>query len=88
MNSENRSGVFGYSIDVVAWVRFISGSDLNEICPAESHHIRQAKRPADFDKLTARDDDFFAVGNGIEHNAGCGGIIIDYRSSFRTGKLL
>ena len=69
-------------------VRLIGSSDLNEFGAAESHHIRQAERPADLDKLAARDDNFLAVSNGVEDNAGGRGIIIDHGSRLGAGQLL
>jgi len=61
-------------------VRLIGSPNLNEFCPAESHYIGQAERPADLDKLAARDDNFLTVGNGIEHNACSRSVIINHRS--------
>ncbi len=79
VNPQNRPGVRPDGILIVAEVCFIGRPDFAKDGAACLHHLGHAERAPDFDKLAARDDHFFAPGQGVEDDHGRRGVIIDDR---------
>ncbi len=67
---------------VVAEVGSVGGSDFAEDGGGLGHDFGHAEGPADFDELSAGDDDLFALGEGIEDEHGGGGVVIDDGGGF------
>ena len=67
MHTKENAGVFVDGVFVVAQARTIRGADLTKNRAALRHDFRYAKAIADFNELTAGDNDFTAFGECGEH---------------------
>ena|SRR5579863_6155234 len=82
MHAEEQAGAIGNGALVIAQARAIGGADFAEHGAAFVHDIGDAEAIADFDQLTARDDDFGAFRKRVENEKyGCG-VVVDYDGRF------
>ena len=71
---------------VVAQMRAVGGSDLDELGARSRHDIGDTEAAADLDELAAADDDLFTRGMGGKHQQHRGGIVVDHERVLGTGE--
>ena len=67
-------------------MRAIGRADLTQTDPALAHHVRDAKRAANLDELSARYHCLFAIGERVQRQQHCGGVVVDHRRPFSPGQ--
>ena len=70
MDAEDGAGVRVDRLGVIAEMRLVGRPDFAQDGPARGHDVGHAERAADLDELAARNDDFFAAGQGVEDEDG------------------
>ena len=88
MHAQQSSGIGRNRLFVIAGVRLVGRSDLDELHTAGCHDVGQAERAADLHELPARDDDLAAAGDGVQDDRGGGGVVVDHRGGLGAGELL
>lgn len=88
VDTEDESSVFGDGVFIVAEVDFIGGADFDEFGAGFFEDVGDAEAAADFDELTAGDDDFFAFGEGAEADHGGSGVVVDDGGGGGAGEFL
>ena len=86
VNPHDGRCVFGDGLLVILEVGAVGRAHFNQARAALGHDFGQAKGAADFDKLSARHDNFFMRGQRGEDKEGGGGVIVDDRGGFRPGQ--
>ena len=71
---------------VVGQARAVGGADFAESGAAFGHDVGNAEAVADFDELTAGDDDFTAAGESGQHQKNSGGVVVDDDGGFGAGQ--
>ena len=76
VNAKDRAGPFADRVGVVASVRAIRRSDLDELCTGTPQDIRDAEPAADLDELATRDDDLLARRQSREREQDGGRVVV------------
>ena len=75
-----RRGAFVDGLDKVFGVGAVGGADFAQLAARARHDVWNAKGAADLNEFAARDDDFFFLCKGVEHQINGGGIVVhDHR---------
>ena len=86
MDLENHGRIGRDGALVVAQVRAVGGSDLDELGARGLHNIGDTEAAADLDKLAAAHDNLFARSVSGQHQQHRGGVIVDDQRVLGTGK--
>src|SRR5579863_5116616 len=71
---------------VVGEARAVGGADFAKRGAAFGHDVRNAEAVADFDELSARDDDFAAASQRGQNQKNCSGVVVDHDGGFGSGQ--
>ena len=77
VNPQQKFGVFIDCAFVVRNPGAIRGTDFAQNRAGLGHHIRNAERAANFDQLSAGDDDFASFGKSVQRKQNGSSIIVD-----------
>ena len=72
---------------VIGQARFVGRANFAQARAARSHHIWQPIGAADFDELTARDDNFLIARQRRQHQHRGGSVVVHDERVFRTREL-
>jgi hypothetical protein len=75
-----------YRGGVVGYARAVRGADLTQPRAAFFHNVWYAEAAAYLYQLAARDYDFPAFGQRVEHDQHCRGVVVDDGRSFAPGE--
>ena len=77
MHAEQEARAVGDGALVVGDARAVGGADFAQGGIRLRHHVGDAEGAADFDQLSAGDDDFAAFGQGVQREQNGGGVVVD-----------
>src|ERR1043166_2995768 len=78
MYAQDQACFVSDSIGIVTDTSAIRSPHLTQDRIRLAHHIGDAKRPADFNQLPARDNDLTTLSQSIEGQQHCRGIVVHY----------
>ena len=84
---QQRRGVFGDGLRVIAQMRLVGRAHLNQNGPALVDAVREPVRTADLDQLAPRTDDFPARAQAGEHEHRGGGVVVDHQGGLGPREL-
>src|SRR5208282_5267759 len=78
MHAEQEAGAVVDCIFVIGGARTGGGGNFAQGCTRLRHHVGDAEGAADFDQLSARDQDFAALGQRVQGEQNGGGVVVDH----------
>ncbi len=84
---DQHAGLLAASILIVTRVRAVRSADFDQLAAGRLHDVGHAKRTADLDQLSARDDCLLARSQRFQRQQHRGRVVIDDGSGFRAGEL-